>query len=470
MDEDRLLTRVEILESQLTTYGKSMTEDKLREEAKRLMEEKEAYQNSAKDTLKKIVDDKIEATNKVKTVEQSLLTLEAEYTSLSQLYDRSREENKNLSEKLTSLNEDLNKKKKDEVSEMNSINDTKNELSDVIIKSELYIEADYHNENGDSAADTIESNGKYCEEESDMDKTENDDLLSTSTDSLEDDDKDVTRNRFNVVLSSDPSMSISELSDPTKLSQLLEETSRLRSFVEEIERSKKKTDCELVNLRINLEEAKNENSTVLQELENTRNKLSDAEKLISTQDKLVKDLEEKLQENTFRHSDRVLEEESGADSPDVKHISDLEQDVNRLTIECKSLHELVQKLEDANSKLSADCLRSSLPPARQDVDAGDDRGDPQDADDSTSQLEQSLEKAEEKIAGLLQVKEKLVIVQAERERLEGDVSRLEEELSVLAVASRTLTACTVIPIIVLLVAIVMAFLPWISSIFGTRDF
>ena len=210
MDEDRLLTRVEILESQLTTYGKSMTEDKLREEAKRLMEEKEAYQNSAKDTLKKIVDDKIEATNKVKTVEQSLLTLEAEYSSLSQLYDRSREENKNLSEKLTSLNEDLNKKKKDEVSEMNSINYTKNELSDVIIKSELYIEADYHNENGDSAADTIESNGKcrfsveiggaqttmtgkYCEEESDMDKTENDDLLSTSTDSLEDDDKDVTR-------------------------------------------------------------------------------------------------------------------------------------------------------------------------------------------------------------------------------------------------------------------------------------
>ena len=82
-----------------------------------------------------------------------------------------------------------------------------------------------------------------------------------------------------MVLSSDPS--ISELSDPTKLSQLLEETSRLRGFVEEIDRywhdvkrgpltwlclirSKKKTDCELVNLRINLEEAKNENSTVLQ--------------------------------------------------------------------------------------------------------------------------------------------------------------------------------------------------------------
>ena len=70
------------------------------------------------------------------------------------------------------------------------------------------------------------------------------------------------------------------------------------------------------------------------------------------------------------------------------------------------------------------------------------------------------------------------------------MSRLEEELSIIAVASRTLTACTVIPVIgqsntkqivhskltlssvfsVLLIAIVMAFQPLISSIFGTRDF
>ena len=70
-------------------------------------------------------------------------------------------------------------------------------------------------------------------------------------------------------------------------------------------------------------------------MENTRNKLSDAEKLISTQDKLVKDLEEKLQENTFRPSDsttvsdRVPSGEGWSDSADIKHISDLEQDVNR---------------------------------------------------------------------------------------------------------------------------------------------
>ena len=42
--QDRILTRVEILESQLSTYGKGVSEDKLREEAIRLMEEKERYQ------------------------------------------------------------------------------------------------------------------------------------------------------------------------------------------------------------------------------------------------------------------------------------------------------------------------------------------------------------------------------------------------------------------------------------------
>merc|ERR1712142_1288848 len=51
-----------------------------------------------------------------------------------------------------------------------------------------------------------------------------------------------------------------------------------------------------------------------------------------------------------------------------------------------------------------------------------------------SQLELSLEEAEEKIAGLLKVKEKLVQVQAEKCQLEVDVSQLEDELSTLAVS------------------------------------
>jgi len=487
MDEDRLLTRVEILESQLTTYGKSMSEDKLREETKRLMEEKESYQNSAKDTLKKIVDDKLEAVNKLKNVELSLSNLEAEYSSLRQLYDKSIDENKKLSEKLTTLSEDLSKKNKEEmVSEMNSINEIKTELSDSMIKkSDLYITPDDErygeNGNNDSAADVTETNGKYCEDESDLDKTEHDDVMSISTDSLENNEQELTRNRFNVVLSSGSDTTISDVSDPVKL---VEETTRLRVLVEEINRSKTKTDYELVNLRIDLEEAKNENSLVLQDLENTRNKLTDAEKLITSQDKLVKDLEEKIHENTRSNSDQnsTNSEQKSAILTSDKKISDplIEEDLVRLSHECKSLQEMVQKLEEANANLQADCLRkddllksSSKSPEKV---TGDGSGEEVNISNDSSSIASShhqpqpqvgLEKEDDALQG---VKERLVSVQAEKDKLEVDVSRLEEELSIIAVASRTLTACTVIPIIVLLIAIVMAFLPSISSILGTRDF
>jgi len=493
MDEDRLLTRVEILESQLTTYGKSMSEDKLREETKRLMEEKENYQNSAKDTLKKVVDDKLEAINNLKGVELSLANMEAEYSSLRQLYDRSIDENKKLSEKLTSLNEDLSKKKKEEmVSEMNSINEIKTELSDSLMKkSDLYITPDSEGENGNDS-EVTEINGKYCEEESDLDKTENDnDELSLSTDSLED-DEDMSRNRFNVVLA-DNTIS-SESSDPAKM---MEETLRLRSLVEEINRSKVKTDYELVNLRINLEEAKNENSTVLQELENTRNKLADAEQLISSQDKLVRDLEEKIQENSFRGAEPAAErsEADGAEAPeeqqltpssaitpdhsDNKQISDplRDEELGRLSQECKSLQELVQKLEEKNANLQADCLRKDgfLLSSNNKIEQLEARASevslagpgscvtPLVSEAAPSVPDTSLQETAE-------ARERLESVQAEKDKLEGDVSRLEEELSIIAVASRTLTACTVIPVIVLLIAIVMAFQPLISSIFGTKDF
>jgi len=534
MDEDRLLTRVEILESQLTTYGKNMTEDKLREETKRLMEEKESYQNTAKDTLKKIVDEKLDSCKKLKEVEQALHNLEEEYTSLRQLYDRVVDENKKLSEKITTLSEDLIKKTKDETSEMNELNESQNDINDAIMKkSELYIENESFSENGDIVV--TETNGKYCEEESDLDKTEND--MAGSTDSL-DGEIDNNEHRFNVVLTgSVPETAVSENSDPTKLAKLLEDSSRLRGLVEDLNKSKVKTDYELVNLRINLEEAKNENATILQELENTRNKLVDAEKLIESQDKLVRDLEEKVHENTFRESTespKSSSEEPAAattvpqsPSPSSAIVTpatslpvsnkQTEQPTNQgvppdketaaqmsaLTEQCQTLQEKVKKLEQANSALQAQCLKkddqlsNSRPalgtlqksetgaplatspprgaagpevPARDGLNMSDVLNLSASSCSDISQLEISLEEAEEKIAGLLKVKEKLVIVQAEKSQLEVDVSQLEDELSTLAVASRSLTACTVIPIIVLLVAIVTAFLPLVSSILGTRDF
>jgi len=506
MDEDRLLTRVEILESQLTTYGKSMTEDKLREETIRLMEEKESYQNTAKDTLKKIVDEKLESGKRLKEVEKTMHNLEEEYASLRQLYDRAVDENRKLSDKVTTLNEEIMRKNKDDNSDLNELNENQNDINDAIIKkSELYFENESFSDNGELSV--TESNGKYCEEESDLDKTEND--MAGSTDSLD---------------GSVPETALSENSDLSNIENFLDDSSRLRGLVEELNKSKVKTDYELVNLRINLEEAKNENATVLQELENTRNKLVDAEKLIESQDKLVKDLEDKVKENTCRDPSEqvninnkaatttvptscpssssaigiqntsdpyphlINEESTNSPSSTIYH-SDLQN-----SNEYQDLLEKIKCLEQANSTLQNQCLRKdeqlmsmqsdvcsiekpvvdSAEPNTSSVEAHNNISGVLNLSASScsdiSQLEMSLEEAEEKIANLLKVKEKLVVVQAEKTQLELDVSSLEEELSTLAVASRSLTACTVIPLIVLLVAIVTAFLPVVSTIMGTRDF
>ena len=130
-----------------------------------------------------------------------------------------------------------------------------------LISIRIYIENESFSENGDIVV--TETNGKYCEEESDLDKTEAD--MAGSTDSLDGMDNDNNEHRFNVVLTgSVPETAVSENSDPTKLAKLLEDSSRLRGLVEDLNKSKVKTDYELVNLRINLEEAKNENATILQ--------------------------------------------------------------------------------------------------------------------------------------------------------------------------------------------------------------
>ena len=103
----RLLTRVEILESQLSTYGKSMNEDKLREETKRLMEEKEEYQDRAKDTLKRLVNEKLEAVKKAQDIEKTLSNTEDEYATLKEMYEKNMEENKKLATEINRLNTEL---------------------------------------------------------------------------------------------------------------------------------------------------------------------------------------------------------------------------------------------------------------------------------------------------------------------------------------------------------------------------
>merc|ERR1719350_1186895 len=472
MDEDRLLTRVEILESQLTTYGKAMTEDKLREETKRLMSDKESYQTAAKENLKRLVDEKLEASKRLKEVETSLSNLEEEYSSLHQLYDKVVEENKRLSEKMTGLAEEVARRREEEA-------ERGQEGMKPAKTSELYIENETFSENGGNDHNSAtETNGKYDNCENDFDKTEND--LVSSTDSLDGElgDEDEDEEEDVVKVTSDAA--------PSDLAVLLREGNRLRATVEEMTRARVNTDNELVNLRINLEEAKNENVTILQELEKTRLKVASAERAAADREVLSKKLEEFSKqattsinpENALKDTEAITNTSEGvAEQETVDILKDrlrvLEAENAQLKAKYASREEVtneapaLQPLEEperTSYNLPASTSSSSL------LESSSSFSILEQSTSSTSALEQSLEEAESRIASLLSVKDRLVTVQEEKSRLETDVSALEEELETLAAASRTLTACTVLPLIVLIIAIVTAFLPLVSQLFGTRDF
>merc|ERR1712013_922326 len=117
------------------------TEDKLREETKRLMSDKESYQTAAKENLKRLVDEKLEASKRLKEVETSLSNLEEEYSSLHQLYAKVVEENKRLSEKMTGLAEEVARRREEEAERgQEGVKPAKT--------SELYIENETFSENG----------------------------------------------------------------------------------------------------------------------------------------------------------------------------------------------------------------------------------------------------------------------------------------------------------------------------------
>merc|ERR1712029_1107422 len=71
------------------------------------MGEKEVYQDTAKQTLKKLVDEKLEAVNKQKELEKALSNIEDEYASLKELHDKDVAQNRELAVQVSRLTTDL---------------------------------------------------------------------------------------------------------------------------------------------------------------------------------------------------------------------------------------------------------------------------------------------------------------------------------------------------------------------------
>ncbi|XP_058828235.1 sarcolemmal membrane-associated protein isoform X2 [Topomyia yanbarensis] len=82
IDEDRLLSRIDMLEKKLQYFQKSMTDDRLREEVLKLQDEKSQYQSTAKEALWKVHQERLDATHKLATIEKALCSSEDECSLL----------------------------------------------------------------------------------------------------------------------------------------------------------------------------------------------------------------------------------------------------------------------------------------------------------------------------------------------------------------------------------------------------
>ncbi|XP_043664432.1 sarcolemmal membrane-associated protein [Vespula pensylvanica] len=105
--EDRLLSWVETVENQLVVYSKNYTEDKIRNELVKLQEEKAQYQNTAKEALQKILQEKLEIAKRLVHVETQLSETEEENQSLHNVSKYTQNELQELSVKYTEVQKKL---------------------------------------------------------------------------------------------------------------------------------------------------------------------------------------------------------------------------------------------------------------------------------------------------------------------------------------------------------------------------
>ncbi|XP_033364238.1 sarcolemmal membrane-associated protein-like [Bombus vosnesenskii] len=138
--EDRLLSWVESMENQLAVYSKNYTEDKIRNELVLLQEEKVHYQNSAKEALQKVLQEKLEVTQRLVQLEARLNETEEECQSLHNVAKYSQTEFQELCSKYTEaqkkLQETTNKLKESEEKIQDIVQSTEQEKQEFLKRLE----------------------------------------------------------------------------------------------------------------------------------------------------------------------------------------------------------------------------------------------------------------------------------------------------------------------------------------------
>ena len=382
-----------------------MTEDKLRDEAQRLMEEKEEYQEVAKDTLKKLVDEKLEAVKKMQDLEKQLSNTEDEFAVLKELYENNSEENKGLAAEVSKLREELEQARRKIPPEPEAEN-----------KKEV------ETEKTESAIETTESTSQENtsgERERTADTAE-DDASKTSEVSSE-----FASESSNTTLpeqaSSDAAADVSK--------EALNKQENEETIGAAVEQSEENLADRASALRAQLSE------------------------LVASEQVLRAELERGRSEWEAEKRDILAERGGGKVEDGDQRVQDGDQ-VRSLKEQLGEERELRRRAEDELQRMS------TAGPTAASVDEDPEIGSPLDVS-----LNDSLQEAEDKIAQLLKVKERYAEEREANSRLETSVAELEKEVSRLGSYSQTATAVAAVPIAILF----LYFLSCLMSVFGTSD-
>ena len=226
----------------------------------------------------------------------------------------------------------------------------------------------------------------------------------------------------------------------------------------------------ILNLESELSSYKNKydilftNSTTIDNaLLDAQKKLKDVSLRLDQKDSELSEMESKFQTTSNRmQEERLAAEKSKNDANECEilrsQLAKITSDNENLLTDNKRLQESVQKTEN----MLHVCQENTTPGEQiKDISSGE--------SNYISELETSLNEANDKISELLKVKERYAEVDLEKTNLGHNLSELEEEMDVLSFQTRTATACSMVPLVILVLAIMVAYLPYLSSLFGTVD-
>ncbi|XP_063131197.1 sarcolemmal membrane-associated protein isoform X25 [Rattus norvegicus] len=299
IDEDRLLSRLEVMGNQLQACSKNQTEDSLRKELVALQEDKHSYETTAKESLRRVLQEKIEVVRKLSEVERSLSNTEDECTHLREMNERTQEELrelankyngavneiKDLSDKLKAAEgkqEEIQQKGQAEKKELQAkIDDMEEKEQELQAKIEaLQADNDFTNERLTALQEKLMVQGHLTKvvEESKLSKenqakAKESDLSDTLSPSKEKSSDDTT----------DAQMDEQDLNEPLAKVSLLkalleEERKAYRNQVEESAKQIQVLQVQLQRLHMDMENLQEEKDT---EISSTR------DKLLSAQDEIL---------------------------------------------------------------------------------------------------------------------------------------------------------------------------------------